>query len=101
MFVILALCSIRNFNCAAQLVHESDHGTLFRHPRLNQGFGNVFAHLLGYTRSGHRNAHMDHHVYLNTDRDPDIIFSQPVTAFPGFQPVQGSWMRCTLAARHW
>ncbi|MGH2584210.1 MAG: fatty acid desaturase family protein [Dehalococcoidia bacterium] len=76
-FVILALCVIRNFNCAAQLVHESDHGTLFRDPRLNRYFGNLFAYLLGYTRSGHRTAHMDHHLYLNTDRDPDIIFSQP------------------------
>lgn len=74
---ILTLCAIRNFNCAAQLVHESDHGTLFRHPRLNRSLGNLFAYLLGYTRSGHRTAHMDHHVYLNTDRDPDIIFSQP------------------------
>jgi fatty acid desaturase len=76
-FVLLALCAIRNFNCAAQLVHESDHGTLFRDPRLNRGLGNLFAYLLGYTRSGHRTAHMDHHLYLNTDRDPDIIFSQP------------------------
>jgi fatty acid desaturase len=74
---LLALCAIRNFNCAAQLVHESDHGTLFRDPRLNRSLGNLFAYLLGYTRSGHRTAHMDHHLYLNTDRDPDIIFSQP------------------------
>jgi fatty acid desaturase len=76
-FAILALCAIRNFNCAAQLVHESDHGTLFRDPRLNRSLGNLFAYLLGYTRTGHRAAHMDHHLYLNTDRDPDIIFSQP------------------------
>ena len=76
-FALLALCAIRNFNCAAQLVHESDHGSLFRDPRLNQRLGNLFAYLLGYTRSGHRTAHMDHHLYLNTDRDPDIIFSQP------------------------
>ena len=76
-FVLLALCAIRNFNCAAQLVHESDHGTMFRNPRLNRGLGNLFAYMLGYTRSGHRTAHMDHHLYLNTERDPDIIFSQP------------------------
>jgi fatty acid desaturase len=75
--VLLALWSIRNFNSAAQLVHESDHGTLFRDPRLNRRLGNLFAYLLGYTRSGHRTAHMDHHLYLNTERDPDIIFSQP------------------------
>jgi fatty acid desaturase len=75
--LLLILFAIRNFNCAAQLVHESDHGTLFENAFLNRAVGNAFAYLLGYTRSGHRNAHMDHHVYLNTDRDPDIIFSQP------------------------
>jgi fatty acid desaturase len=79
---LLALWAIRNFNCAAQLVHESDHGTLFRDPRLNRAFGNLFAYLLGYTRGGHRTAHMDHHLYLNTDRDPDIIFSQPGASAP-------------------
>jgi len=81
--VILTLCAIRNFNCAAQLVHESDHGSLFRDPRLNRGLGNLFAHLLGYTRSGHRTTHMDHHLYLNTERDPDIIFSQPGASASG------------------
>jgi fatty acid desaturase len=81
-FAILALCAIRNFNCAAQLVHESDHGTLFHDPRLNRRVGNLFAYLLGYTRTGHRAAHMDHHLYLNTDRDPDIIFSQPDASAP-------------------
>jgi fatty acid desaturase len=79
---LLALWAIRNFNCAAQLVHESDHGTLFRDPRLNQAVGNLFAYLLGYTRGGHRAAHMDHHLYLNTERDPDIIFSQPEASGP-------------------
>ena len=74
---LLMLGAIRNFNCAAQLVHESDHGTLFRSPRLNRSAGNLFAYLLGYTRAGHRTAHMDHHIYLNTERDPDVIFSQP------------------------
>jgi len=81
------LLANRNFNCAAQLVHESDHGTLFRDPRLNQFFGNVCAYLLGYTRSGHRQAHMDHHLYLNTDRDPDLIFSQP--SAPGREIARG------------
>ena len=82
-FGVLVLCAIRNFNCAAQLVHESDHGTLFRDPRLNQKVGNFFAGLLGYTRTGHRTAHMDHHLYLNTERDPDVIFSQPGASAAG------------------
>jgi fatty acid desaturase len=86
-YALCVLLAIRNFNCAAQLVHESDHGTLFRDPRLNRFFGNVCAYLLGYTRSGHRQAHMDHHLYLNTERDPDLIFSQP--SAPGREILRG------------
>jgi fatty acid desaturase len=76
-FIICILWSIRNFNSCAQLVHETDHGALFRSPRLNNLAGNICAHIVGYTRYGHRAAHMDHHLYLNTDKDPDTIFSQP------------------------
>lgn len=76
-FVVCLLLVIRNFNCCAQLVHESDHGTLFPTLAANMRVGNFCASVLGYQRSGHRQAHMDHHLYLNTERDPDIIFSQP------------------------
>jgi fatty acid desaturase len=87
VYALGALLAIRNFNSAAQLVHESDHGTLFKNPRLNRFVGNVCACLLGYTRSGHRQAHMDHHLFLNTDRDPDVIFSQP--SAPGREILRG------------
>ena len=87
VYALGVLLAIRNFNSAAQLVHESDHGTLFRNPRLNRVVGNVCACLLGYTRSGHRQAHMDHHLFLNTERDPDLIFSQP--SAPGRQILRG------------
>lgn len=78
--LVLAACLllvIRNANYFAQLVHESDHGTLFRNTRLNVWAGNLAAFILGYTRSGHRHAHMDHHLYLNTERDPDRLFGAP------------------------
>jgi fatty acid desaturase len=86
-FVVCILWSIRTFNSCAQLVHETDHGTLFASPRLNNALGNVCAYILGYTRYGHRQVHVDHHLYLNTSRDPDTIFSQPYAT--GREILQG------------
>jgi len=71
------LLAIHNFNCLAQLVHESDHGSLFRASRLNTLVGNLCAYPVGYHRYGHREAHLDHHTYLNTERDPDRIWNRP------------------------
>ncbi len=76
-FVVCFVLSIRTFNCFAQLVHASDHGGLLPRPRLNMVAGSVCAWCLGYTRTGHRLAHLDHHLYLNTERDPDRIWGAP------------------------
>ena len=76
-FVVSFVLSIRTFNCFAQLVHTSDHGGLFRSPRLNGLAGNIGAYCLGYTRTGHRLAHLNHHLYLNTVNDPDRIWGAP------------------------
>ena len=77
MFVVCFTLSLRSFNCLAQLVHTSDHGGLFRSARLNRIVGNVCAYCLGYTRTGHRLTHLNHHLYLNTERDPDRIWGAP------------------------
>lgn len=76
-FIVAFLLSVRTFNCFAQLVHMSDHGGLFPDVRLNRIAGNIAAYCLGYTRSGHRRAHLNHHLYLNTERDPDRIWGAP------------------------
>jgi fatty acid desaturase len=76
-FIAAFLLSVRTFNCFAQLVHMSDHGGLFPGIRLNRVAGNIAAYCLGYTRSGHRRAHLNHHLYLNTERDPDRIWGAP------------------------
>jgi len=76
-FVLCFILSVRNSNCLAQLIHSSDHGSLFKHPGLNVAIGNACAYLLGYTRAGHRLAHLRHHLYLNTDRDPDLVWATP------------------------
>ncbi|TRZ98315.1 MAG: hypothetical protein D4R81_10890 [Nitrospiraceae bacterium] len=77
VYVLCVFLAIHNFNCFAQLVHASDHWTLSRSKRLNVLIGNLCAYPLGYNRSGHRNAHQDHHLYLNTESDPDLIWNPP------------------------
>jgi fatty acid desaturase len=77
VLVAIFVLNIRTFNCCAQLVHTSDHGGLFRSPRRNDLAGNLAAYCLGYTRTGHRLAHLEHHRYLNTPRDPDRIWGAP------------------------
>src|SRR5262249_2672990 len=69
--------NIRVFNCFAQLVHTSDHGGLLPNARLNKFLGDVCASCLGYTQSGHRVTHLNHHLFLNTERDPDLIWGKP------------------------
>lgn len=76
-FAFAFVFSIRTFNCFAQLVHMSDHGALFANPWANRAAGNIAASCLGYTRTGHRLAHLNHHLYLNTSRDPDRIWGAP------------------------
>src|SRR5579885_3319773 len=82
-YVFCVCLAIHNFNALAQLVHASDHGTLSRNKRFNVLVGNLCAYPLGYNRSGHRNAHQDHHLYLNTERDPDLIWNPPDQSLHG------------------
>lgn len=76
-FVFCFVLSVRNANCLAQLIHTSDHGGLFKDARANTSVSNVCAYLLGYTRAGHRLAHLRHHLYLNTEQDPDLVWGTP------------------------
>ena len=76
-FLLCFILSICTFNRFAQLVHTSDHGGLFANPTLNRVVGNLCAYCLGYTRTGHRLAHLKHHQYLNTEKDPDRIWGAP------------------------
>jgi fatty acid desaturase len=89
-FGVCFVLSIRTFNCLAQLVHTSDHGGLFPNPRLNKFVGNLCAYCLGYTQAGHRLTHLNHHLYLNTERDPDLIWGRPADS--SYQLFR-MWMR--------
>lgn len=96
-FVVCFVLSIRTFNCFAQLVHASDHGGLLPRPRLNMLAGSVCAWCLGYTRTGHRLAHLEHHLYLNTEKDPDRIWGAPEQTA---RELVGMWLRdvCVVTA---
>jgi hypothetical protein len=51
---LLTIDTIRNVDCAGTVVHESDHGSLYRDARGNRRPGILLAYLLGYVRPGHR-----------------------------------------------
>ncbi len=54
------------------LVHEAAHYRVYPSKRINDVISNCFmAFPLLLTTSSYRKSHMAHHLYLNTDRDPD------------------------------
>lgn len=75
--ILCALVNVHTFNRFAQIVHGSDHSGLFVNPDWNIYAGKLAGYFLGYTRDGHKAAHNEHHLYLNTERDADRVWCQP------------------------
>lgn len=57
-------------------VHEASHFLLNRKPFLNDLYGNCFAFPIGTTVESYRIVHVDHHRYLNTEKDPSFVTVQ-------------------------
>ncbi len=77
---VLVFCFFLNihvFNRFAQLIHGSDHGSLFKSSFFNNQWGNLAATFIGYTRAGHQTSHQLHHLHLNTENDSDRIWGAP------------------------
>lgn len=75
--VVCALLNIHTFNSCAQLVHNSDHAGLFSNKRLDLLVGQISGFFVGYLQQGHKEAHNEHHLYLNSERDPDRMWCEP------------------------
>jgi fatty acid desaturase len=58
-------------NGLVQLGHEAWHHNLFRRPWQNDAFGHLFSVLFGVSFAATRHAHLRHHWYNRTSRDPD------------------------------
>lgn len=58
-------------NGLVQLGHDAWHQNLFRAPWHNALFGHVFSALFGVSYVAARHAHLRHHWYNRTARDPD------------------------------
>lgn len=54
-------------------IHNCVHNTLFRSPALNRRVGAVLASLHLVHFEGWKNAHLQHHRYANTPRDPHLV----------------------------
>jgi fatty acid desaturase len=54
-------------------VHEGSHYALAQSKKWNDFLCNwVFAYPIGYTAEQYRSTHIPHHLYLNTEDDPDL-----------------------------
>jgi fatty acid desaturase len=58
-------------NGLVQLGHDAWHHNLFARPWQNEIYGHVFSLLFGVSFSAARHAHLRHHWYNRTERDPD------------------------------
>jgi fatty acid desaturase len=74
---IAILVSLRALNSLSQITHTSVHGTLLRGVRGGTALGDLAAFALGYTQYIRKQTHLDHHRYLNTERDPDVTWGRP------------------------
>jgi fatty acid desaturase len=88
--VVCMLLNLHVFHRFAQIVHGSDHGALFKNARWNIVIGRLSGCFLGYSREGHRATHNEHHMYLNTERDADLIWCDPESKVSALLP---GWMR--------
>ena len=58
-------------NGLVQLGHDAWHHNLFARPGQNEVYGHLFSLLFGVSFSAARHAHLRHHWYNRTERDPD------------------------------
>lgn len=58
-------------NGLVQLGHDAWHHNLFARPWQNELYGHLFSLLFGVSFSAARHAHLRHHWYNRTERDPD------------------------------
>ena len=58
-------------NGLVQLGHDAWHHNLFARPWQNEVYGHLFSLLFGVSFSAARHAHLRHHWYNRTERDPD------------------------------
>jgi fatty acid desaturase len=75
--ILGALVNVHMFNRCGQFVHSSDHACLFTDKRLDRVVGQLSGYFVGYLQQGHKEAHNDHHLYLNTWQDPDRLWCEP------------------------
>lgn len=75
--VLCVVLSIHNFNALTQIGHASMHGNFLSKRRWNALAGEIACALRGFSRAGFNLSHHMHHIKLNTEEDPDIIWGRP------------------------
>lgn len=76
IYIYLITCMIIGSRMRAleNLCHEASHGSLFKNRWINDFFGSVFcAFPVFNSLPVYRKAHMNHHAFLGTGKDPDYV----------------------------
>ncbi|MGE4132074.1 MAG: fatty acid desaturase [Bdellovibrionales bacterium] len=71
------LLAIRFFNCAAQISHVCGHHSFLTKRHSNDRVGTMMSAAMGYKFVGHNEVHDNHHRYLNTPKDGDVLWGRP------------------------
>lgn len=68
------LLVLRLLNAMAQITHGCGHYAFMCERIHNRLLGELFSSLMGYRFDGHNRVHDQHHQFLNTPRDGDLLF---------------------------
>lgn len=90
MSILGALINVHVFNRCAQIVHGSDHGSLFASKKFDRIVGQIAGCFVGYQAQGHKETHDEHHVFLNSEKDADRIWCEPEA---GISAILKGWAR--------
>lgn len=71
------ILTVRLLNCMAQISHACGHYSCLESPKWNDSLGMITSAMMGYGFKGHNDIHDDHHRYLNTLRDGDVLWGRP------------------------
>jgi fatty acid desaturase len=75
LVVLLMVVQVVALTGVSNAAHESVHGHLFHHPRMDRLAGRVLHGLLLLNHDVHRRYHLTHHAHLGQDEDTEGVFS--------------------------
>lgn len=77
LFFLYILTLVFTLHYTLNLAHECWHNTLFTSLNLNKHIGRFLSSIIGLPYEMAQNLHFNHHKYLNIEKDPGYIYTNP------------------------